>query len=89
LSSVLPAPLKFHGMRDGDEAPESWARTLRTYMEIARKNGLISEAELTEGKAEPIVFYHGGPRPPPRPPAHRVPHLDGDGSEIVELQPSE
>jgi hypothetical protein len=70
LASLLPAPLRYGGMRGNEQAPEGWMNTLRTYMHIAKKTGLISDQELTEGEAEPVAFWHGGARPASRPPAH-------------------
>jgi hypothetical protein len=46
-------------------------------MEVAHKRGLITDAELAEGLNEPIVFWHGGERPPPRPAARARGRLDG------------
>jgi hypothetical protein len=82
LSSLLPSPRRYGGMRDLDEAPEGWMRGLRNLMRIAKKRHLLSDAELDEGLAEKVVFWHGGVRPPPRPPAIRRSSLDGtDSSE--------
>jgi hypothetical protein len=66
LSSLLPAPLRYAGMRQGDQAPEGWMRMLHMLMEVAHKRGQLTDAELSEGENEPVVFWHGGPRPEPR-----------------------
>ncbi len=86
LSSLLPAPLRLGGMRDAEVAPDGWMRTLHNLMRIARKRNLISQPELEEGLAEPVAFWHGGPRPLPRPPVHvrLVPGPDVDGTPIDE-----
>jgi hypothetical protein len=67
LSSILPSPLRYARMRDADQVPDGWMKALRATMQVARRRGLISDAELTESQAEPIVFWHGGPRPERRP----------------------
>jgi transglycosylase-like protein len=68
LSSLLPAPLRYGSMRSAPQAPDGWMNTLHSYMRTAKKVGLISEPELTEGTAEQVVFWHGDARPAPRPP---------------------
>jgi hypothetical protein len=81
LSSLLPAPLRYSTMRDGQAAPEGWMRNLRTLMQVAQKTGLITEVELTEGLGEPVIFWHGDgdERPPPRAPVHaRIRMGDGE-----------
>ncbi len=81
LSSVLPAPLRYAAMRDGDEPPDSWQRTLHHFMQIARKNGQITDVELTEAESERVIFWHGGPRPPARPPVRLRLPLEGDDTD--------
>jgi hypothetical protein len=75
LSSLLPAPLRYSAMRDGQQPGDGWMRNLRTLMQVAQKTGLVTEAELTEGQAESVLFWHGDSdeRPPPRPPVHARP----------------
>jgi hypothetical protein len=68
LASLLPAPLSLGAMRDAEHASEGWMRTLHNLMQIEAKRGMITESQLTEAQDEPVVFWHGGPRPPPRPP---------------------
>mgnify|MGYP001178329118 CR=1 FL=1 len=83
LSSLLPAPLRYAAMRDGETPTEGWMRTLGTLMQVAHRNGLITDAELAEGQEETVSFWHGDERPPPRPPVHARVHLDGDDLETV------
>jgi hypothetical protein len=78
LASLLPAPLNLGAMRDGEQVPEGFLRTLRNLMQIEEKRGLITDAELTEAQDEPVVFWHGGPRPAPRP-AVQVPSRSPKG----------
>ena len=80
LSSLLPAPLKYGGMRDLPQLPEGWTHMLHTMMQMEEKRGLITDAELAEGQAESIVFWHGGQRPPPRPAVLRS-RLPGEGDD--------
>ena len=68
LSSLLPSPLRYGQMRDLAQLPDGWLRNLHNLMTIANKRGLVSDAELTEGLGETIAFWHGGQRPPARPP---------------------
>jgi hypothetical protein len=82
LASVLPSPLRYGAMRDGGDAPERWMRTLRTLMQIAHKTGRISDTELAEAEKEPLVFWRGGERPPPRPPVRVRPRLDGEIDDV-------
>ena len=85
LSSMLPAPLRYHHLKSGGQLSEGWQRTLVHLMTIAKKSGLISEEELEEGKDETVVFYKTGPRGP----ARRHSHLDAPSTdEVVELQES-
>jgi hypothetical protein len=54
-------------------------------MEIAFKNGKLSESELRDGLAQPIVFYKPeSPRPPPRP-AIPGSHFTGDDQDWRQL----
>jgi hypothetical protein len=82
LSSLLPSPVRYGAMREADRAPDGWLRALRGLMTIANKRGLITDAELAEGLTEPIIFWHGGERPPPRPHVRR-PSLDGASDDDV------
>lgn len=81
LSSVLPAPLRYGAMRDAAQVPDGWLRSLRSLMRIANKRGLVTDDELAESAAEPIVFWRGGQRPPPRPLAHLRSRLEGDDAD--------
>jgi Transglycosylase len=66
LSSLLPAPLRYSGMRQRDQVPDSWMKTLYMLMEVAHKRGLLTDAELADGENEEVLFWHGGARPEPR-----------------------
>jgi hypothetical protein len=83
LASLLPAPLRYGGMRDADHVPDGWMRSIRNLMRIENKRGLITDDELAEGEAEVILFWHGGQRPSPRPPAHLRSRLGGDDSDVA------
>ena len=78
LSSLLPAPLRYGAMRDLKEVPDGWAHMLRNLMTIANKRGLVTDAELAEGLGETITFWHGGERPPARPPVRTRSRLEGN-----------
>ncbi len=70
LSSILPNPVVFGKVYQDGRLGDGWLRTLRARMEVARRNGLISAAELAEGQAESVVFHaQDAPPPPPRPSA--------------------
>ncbi len=87
LSSLLPAPIRYGAMRENSEVPEGWMRTLHTLMQIAHHYGRISDAELAEGEKESIVFWHGGERPPPRPPVRARTEFDGDTEDVITAPP--
>ncbi len=78
LSSLLPRPREYHKMYEKGEVPQSWINNIHQLMEIAHKNGRISDKELEEAKTETIVF-HKEDAPPltPRPPV-RGSHFTGD-----------
>jgi hypothetical protein len=78
LSSVLPAPLRFHSLRDQGRLSDSWQQTIQHLMVIAKKSGLISEEELEEGKSEVVVFSNSGQRPPARRHSHLDAPVEGD-----------
>jgi hypothetical protein len=67
LASILPSPLKLHGLRASGVLPVLWQRTLNVLMTAAQKSGHITEEELEDAKAEPVVFQNTGPRPVRRP----------------------
>lgn len=79
LSSLLPRPLGYHKMYEKGEVPEGFMKTLHMLMQVAFKNGKISQAELTQGLAETIVF-HKAEEPPPakRAPVHGTRMLGED-----------
>ncbi len=87
LSSLLPAPIRYGAMRENGEVPEGWMRTLHALMQIAHHYGRISDAELAEGEKEPIVFWRGGERPPPRPPVRARAGFDGDTEDVITAPP--
>jgi membrane peptidoglycan carboxypeptidase len=78
LASLLPSPLRYGAMRDGEQVSDSWMKLLKGLMQVAHKRGLVSDADLTEGLTEVVTFWHGGVRPQPRPPVKlRIP-IEGD-----------
>jgi hypothetical protein len=83
LSTLLPAPLRYSAMRDGEQPTEGWMRTLHTLMQVAHRNGLITDAELAEAQDQPVKFWHGDERPPPRAPVHARVRLGGDEVEAI------
>ena len=87
LSSLLPAPRRYASMRDAGTLSDGFLRTVRTLMNVAHKNGRISDAELADGESESVVFWTGGERPPPRPPVQARPRLDGEDTVDVTLPP--
>ncbi len=89
LSSLLPAPRRYGAMRERGEVPDGWMRTLRTLMEIAHRNGRITEAELSEAETESVSFWNGSDRPPPRPVVEARPRLDGDGDDVSTVPESD
>ena len=82
LSSLLPAPLRFASMRESGQVPEGWMRNLRMLMRVAHHYGLITDDELAAAEKEPIVFWRGGERPPPRPPVHARQGFDGETDDV-------
>jgi membrane peptidoglycan carboxypeptidase len=84
LASLLPAPLRYGSMRASAEVPEGWMHTLHNLMEISHHTHRISDAELAEGEAEPVVFWHGdGDRPPARPAVQARPRFDGEVDDVT------
>jgi hypothetical protein len=88
LSSLLPSPRRYGAMRELAEAPDGWMRGLRNLMRIAHKRHLLGDADYEEAIEEKVVFWHGGVKPPPRPPARARSPLEGtdtaDGDAPVE-----
>jgi hypothetical protein len=69
LATLLPSPIRYGRLRDRGQVPDAWMAHLRTLMEIAARNGKLSNVELEEGLKETIVFVRPGePRPEPRKP---------------------
>jgi hypothetical protein len=87
LSSLLPSPRRFAAMRDAGTLSDGWLRTIHTLMDVAHKNGRISDAELAEGESESVVFWTGGERPAARPAVQSRARIDGDDTEEVTLPP--
>jgi hypothetical protein len=87
LSSLLPAPLRYSPMRESGQVPESWMRTLRMLMRVAHHYGRITDNELAEAEKEPIVFWRGGERPPPRPPVRARQGFDGESEDVNTASP--
>jgi len=78
LSSLLPKPREYHKLYEKGELPQSWMVNIRQLMEIARKNGRISDKELEDAKTETIVFHkEDAPPPVPRAPVTGS-HFTGD-----------
>ena len=76
LATLLPSPLRYSRMREHDQVPDAWMRTIHTLMNVAHQRELITGAELTESMGETVSFWHGGSRPAPRPPIPSRP-IDG------------
>jgi hypothetical protein len=87
LASLLPAPLRYGAMRDKGEVPEGWMRVIRSLMQIAHRNGRVSDAELAESEKEPIVFWRGGERPTPRPPVRASTGVEGETDDVTTVPP--
>ena len=81
LASLLPSPLRYGGMRDGEQVPDSWMKLLKGLMQTAHKRGLVSDADLAEGLTEVVTFWHGGVRPPSRPPVRLRTPIEGDDQD--------
>ncbi len=78
LASLLPSPIRYGAMHDLGSVPEGWMRTLHTLMAVAHRTGRINDEELAEAERQPVEIWHGGDRPPARPPVQERPTLDGD-----------
>ena len=83
LATLLPSPIRHSKMRERDHVPDGWMHTIQSLMTVAHKRGLISDAELADAIGDTVVFWHGGPRPPARPPVPRR-HLGGFGDDDIE-----
>jgi hypothetical protein len=82
LASLLPSPIRYGKLRDKGAVPETWMRHLKALMEIAAKNGKISQAELEEGLKESVVFVRpGDPPPEPRKPVTSPRRNPGDDDD--------
>lgn len=88
LASLLPSPIRYGRLREKGEASETWMRHLKALMEIAAKNGKITQAELEEGLMEPVVFVRpGDPRPEPRKPVTSTRHAPNDEDDDAIWRP--
>jgi hypothetical protein len=87
LASLLPSPIRLSAAKDNAVLSDARTAALRNLMQVARRRGLISDADLAQGLGEPIAFWHGGERPAPHAglPA-RLP-LDGPGLQDQEFDP--
>lgn len=68
LSSVLPSPIRFHGLyQQGPRVPDHWMSYLKTLISIAERNGRVTSGEVAEALAGPVMFHKPNqPRPEPR-----------------------
>jgi hypothetical protein len=82
LSTLLPAPLRYGAMRAGEQPSEGWMRTIHMLMEVAHKRGLLTDAELSDGENEQVLFWHGGPRPPARAAVRTRPVFGAGASDV-------
>jgi hypothetical protein len=82
LASLLPAPLRYSAMREGDQPPDGWMRNIHSLLEIEHKRGLITDAELSDAETEGVAFWHGGARPAPRPAIRAHAPTTGDDTDI-------
>jgi hypothetical protein len=80
LASILPAPIRLGAMREAGVVSDRWMALLHRLMETAHKMGRITDAELADGEAQPVVFWNGTDRPVPRSPVRsQHPADNGDG----------
>lgn len=89
LASLLPSPLRYGAVRDSGELSEGWMRTLHSLMQIAHKNGWITDAELTEAQGEPVIFWRGDDSRPTPPPAAQTHLRVGGGTDDATTTPSD
>jgi membrane peptidoglycan carboxypeptidase len=69
LATLLPSPLRYSKLREKGAVPDSWLHHLGALMDIAARNGKITQVELEDGLKESVVFVRDGdPRPEPRKP---------------------
>jgi membrane peptidoglycan carboxypeptidase len=81
LSGLLPSPLRHHKLWEKGEVPASWMKNIHLWMQVAEKNGKISNKELADGLAQTIVFHkEGDPMPTPRPPVRGSHYLGDDAN---------
>jgi Transglycosylase len=81
LASVLPSPSKFAGARDHGQLSPGWQKHIETLMKIAAKTGKISDADLSSGLGQTVMFRRlGDARPVQRPPT-RGSRFEGEAPE--------
>ncbi len=82
LSSLLPAPREYHKIWEKGVVPPSWINHIHQLMEIAHKNGRISDKELEDAKAETLELHHDD-QPPPAPRSVTTStHFTGTGDDV-------
>jgi len=81
LATLLPSPIRYSRMHERDTVPDGWMRNIDSLITIAHKRGNVTDADLEDATHEPIVFWHGGPRPAPRPPVPRR-HIHGAADDL-------
>jgi hypothetical protein len=72
LATMLPAPVRYGKFWDKGQVSERWMNYIQALMQIAEKNGNVTQDELDVGLTQPIVFHKPGqPQPEPRAPIRR------------------
>jgi len=72
LATMLPAPVRYGKFWDKGQVSERWMNYIQALMQIAEKNGNVTQDELDVGLTQPIVFHKPGqPMPEPRAPIRR------------------
>jgi hypothetical protein len=83
LSSLLPSPREYHKIWEKGVVPQSWVSHIHQLMEIAHKNGRISDKELEDAQSETIDLHHED-QPPPTPRAAATGAHFGTGDDAWE-----
>jgi len=65
LISILPSPVKRHGMWDVGSVGEGYLEYLRTLLKEEHRRGKLDDSELEAALAGPLVFMRPGSPPPP------------------------
>ena len=67
LVSILPSPVRSHGMWEKGAASDAYVNYLRRLMREEHARGRLDDDEYVEAKDEPLVFHHEhDPDPAPR-----------------------